>query len=424
MKKVILLLFIALCSLGVRAEDIKIGDAKYKLQTNGTAELKDYKKAFGDIVIPETVTHPKTGKVYPVTQIAQNAFKGSPVTSVKIPSSVSSIGKGAFKECKRLVSVEFPASVTDIPQECFYGCLSLKELKADLSKIENVGPNAFYLAALGSVGPAIRYYIGDNNVYTQYVIYPKGESAPTSVPLVIPSDVNMEKVNMLQFTNTPPVLIFQDKEAGKQAMDVMEKFIDVTITPSLNARSAWPCIRAYLNGAVGNAQSLGEYMASTNYRGKEPKCYVYFGLETTDEGMKVSQDTPYGAYEAIEAANENWGKEKFIAKLTDFVETAINNPIGLPTCYSNITPEEGVKYNSYMRKTVYILCDSVYMHKPEFTPEEKRNLEGFINNCLMFIGGDYGVPNMTLNKWAKADILNRDADTPPAQRRLRTSAQA
>ena len=50
MKKVILLLLIALCSLGVRAEDIKIGDAKYKLQTNGTAELKDYKKAFGDII--------------------------------------------------------------------------------------------------------------------------------------------------------------------------------------------------------------------------------------------------------------------------------------------------------------------------------------------------------------------------------------
>lgn len=375
MKKVILLLFITLCSLGVRAEDIKIGDAKYKLQSDGTAELKDYKKAFGDIVIPETVTHPKTGKVYPVIQIAQNAFKGSQVTSVKIPSSVSHIGRSAFKECTQLVSVEFPASVTDIPQECFYGCLNLKELKGDLSNIENVAPNAFYLAALGSVGPVIRYYIGDNKVSTTFGIYPKGESAPTSVPLVIPSGVNMEKVNVLQFTGTPPVLIFQDKEAGKQALDVLNKLIEVT----------------------GSSR---------------PKCSVFYGIENTDEGMKVSQETPYGAYEAIEVANENWEKEKFIAKLTDFVETAINNPIGLPTCYSNITPEEGVKYNSYMRKTVYILCDSVYMHKPEFTSPEKENLKGFINNCLMFIGGDYGVPNMTLNKWAKADMLNRDADTP------------
>lgn len=412
MKKVILLLFIALCSLGVRAEDIKIGDAKYKLQSDGTAELKDYKKAIGDIVIPVTVTHPKTGKVYPVTQIAQNAFKGSPVTSVKIPSSVSHIGRSAFKECTQLVSVEVPSSVTDIPQECFYGCLSLKDLKGNLSYIENVGPNAFYSAALGSVEPAIRYYIGDNNVRTMYGIYPKGESAPTTVPLVIPSGVNMEKVNVLQFTSTPPVLIFQDKEAGKQAMDVMEKLIEVTVPPAPNVFNAWWSITSYLNGGDDNAKSLGEYMAFTSYRGMEPKCHVYFGLETTDEGMKVSQETPYGAYEAIEVANDNWGKEKFIAKMTDFVETAINNPIGLPHCYSNITPEEGVKYNSYMRKTVYILCDSVYMHKPEFTLPEKENLKGFINNCLMFIGGDYGIPNMTLEKWAKADMLNRDADTP------------
>ena len=412
MKKVILLLFIALCSLGVRAEDIKIGDAKYKIQPNGTAELKDYKKAFGDIVIPETVTHPKTGKAYPVTQIAQNAFKGSLVTSVKVPSSVSYIGRSAFKECTLLVSVELPASVTDIPQECFYGCLNLKELNGDLSNIENVGPNAFYLAALGSVEPTIRYYIGDNKVSTTYGVFPEGESAPTSVPLVIPSGINMENVNVLQFTGTPPVLVFQDKEAGKQAMDVMEKLIEVTVPRVPNVYNAWWNISTYLNGGGNDEKSLGKYMLHTSYRGMEPKCYIYFGLETTDEGMKVSQETPYGAYEAIEVANENWKKEKFIAKLTDFVEAAINEPVRLPNCYSNITPEEGVKYNSYMRKTVYILCDSVYMHKPEFTPEEKRSLDGFINNCLMFIGGDYGIPNMTLEKWAKADILNRDADTP------------
>lgn len=375
MKKVILFLVIAICTLGVRAEDIKVGDAKYKLYPNGTADLKDYKKAVGDIVIPETVTHPKTGKVYPVTQIAQNAFKGSKLTSVKIPSSVSFIDRAAFKECTQLVSVELPASAISISPECFYGCLNLKELKGDLNNIERVGANAFYLAALGSVEPVKRYYIGNNKVKTVYRVYPKGKSAPTSVPLVIPSGVNMENVNVLQFTSTPPELIFEDKEAGKQALDVLNKLIEVTGSST-------------------------------------PQCRVFYGIETTDDGMNVvSQKIAYGGYKAIEVANENFEKEKFIAKLTDFVETAINKPISLPHCYSDITPEEGVKYNSYMRKTVYILCDSVYMYKPEFTPHEKINLEGFINNCLMFIGGDYGIPNMTLEKWAKADMLNCDTDT-------------
>lgn len=412
MKKVILFLLISLCSLGVRAEDIKAGDAKYKLYPNGTAELKDYKKASGKVDIPETVKDPKTGKEYPVTSIGQNAFKSSTVTAVEIPSSVSSLGKGAFKECLQLASVELPTSVTQIPAECFYGCKNLKELKCDLGYIENVGPKAFYLTGLGSVEPAIRFYVGNNTVRNIYGICPDGESAPANVPLLIPAGVNMENVNVLQFTGTPPVLIFEDKEAGKQAMDVMEKLIEVTIPPSPNAYNAWWNIETYLSGGGNNEKSLDEYMLYTSYRGMEPKCYVYFGLETTDNGMKVSQETPYGAYEAIEVANENWKKEKFIAKLEDFVEAAINEPIRLPNCYGNITPEEGVKYNSYMRKTIYILCDSVYMHKPEFTPEEKENLKGFINNCLMFIGGDYGIPNMTLEKWAEADMLNRDTDTP------------
>lgn len=126
MKKVILSLIISLCCLGVHAEDIKIGDAKYKIYANGTAELKDYKKAFGDVVIPETVTNPKTGKEYPVTSIGQNAFKGSLLTSIVIPSSVSSVGIGAFKECNLLVSAELP-SVTEIPMECFYGCTKLTD---------------------------------------------------------------------------------------------------------------------------------------------------------------------------------------------------------------------------------------------------------------------------------------------------------
>lgn len=412
MKKVILFLLISLCCLGVQAEDIKVGEAKYKLYPNGTAELKDYKKASGQVVIPETVKDPKTGKEYPVTSIGQNAFKSSSVTAVEIPSSVSSIGKGAFKECLLLASVELPTSVTDIPAECFYGCINLKELKCDLGYIENVGPKAFYLTGLGSVEPGIRYYMGNNTVRNMYAIYPDRESAPANVPLVIPAGVNMKDVNVLQFTGTPPVLIFQDKEAGKQAMDVMKKLIEVMVPQVPNVYNAWYNIDNYFSVDRDEAKSLGEYMRLTSYKGMEPRCFIYYGLETTDEGLKVTQDEPYGAYEAIEAANENWGKEKFIAKLEDFVEAAINEPIRLERCYANITPEEGVKYNSYMRKTVYILCDSVYMYKPEFTPAEKENLKGFINNCLMFIGGDYGILNMTLEKWAEADMLNRDTDTP------------
>lgn len=369
MKKVILSLIISLCCLGVNAEDIKIGDAKYKIYPNGTAQLKDYKKASGDVVIPETVTNSKTGKEYPVTSISQNAFKGSRLTSIVIPSSVSSIGIGVFKECNLLVSAELPPSVTEIPMECFYGCMKLKDVKVDPGNITKVGPGAFEYVPYGKVAPAYRilHYGGNRIIYDHYA---DGQSEPSSLPLLILENADVENADIVQLAGNEPVIYFQNKEAGEQAIIVFDKLVKGNII---------------LN------------------------CSIYFGIEESTDGIKMP---PYGLSKAIEIANKNWDKEKFLVKLTKFVETGINDPVAFERCYEDITPEESVKYNSYMRKAVGILCDSIYMVKPELTNNEKLNLKGFVNNCLMFIGADYGIPNMTLKKWAEADILNRDVDNP------------
>ena len=407
MKKVILSLIISLCCLGVNAEDIKIGDAKYKIYPNGTADLKDYKKAFGDVVIPETVTNPKTGKEYPVTSIGQNAFKGSQLTSIVIPSSVTSVGIGAFKECNQLVSAELP-SVTEIPMECFYGCTKLTDLKVDLGNITKVGPKAFEYVASGKLAPAYRilHYGGNRIIYDHYA---DGQSEPSTLPLLILENADVENADIVQLAGNEPVIYFQNKEAGKQAMIVAEKLVKGKITSNPNDYGPWYSIECYLNGAGEDGQSLSDYISMSSYRGREPHCKIYFGIEESADGLQMP---PYGLYKAIEVANENWDKEKFLVKLTKFVETGITDPVAFERCYSEITPEEGVKYNSYMRKAVGILCDSIYVVKPELTNNEKLNLKGFINNCLMFIGADYGIPNMTLPKWVRADMLNRVEDNP------------
>ena len=51
--------------------------------------------------------------------------------SFSIPSSVISIGDGAFVGCSSLESIEIPSSVTSIGESAFYGCSSLKEIKVD-----------------------------------------------------------------------------------------------------------------------------------------------------------------------------------------------------------------------------------------------------------------------------------------------------
>ena len=59
-----------------------------------------------------------------------------------IPSSVTSIGSGAFRYCSGLTSVTIPNSVTSIGDAAFYECISLTSIKIPNS-VTSIGNNAF-----------------------------------------------------------------------------------------------------------------------------------------------------------------------------------------------------------------------------------------------------------------------------------------
>ncbi len=54
-----------------------------------------------------------------------NSFANSNIKSIKLPNSVTSIGRDAFSDCSSLTYVTIPNSVTSIGQYAFYGCSSL-----------------------------------------------------------------------------------------------------------------------------------------------------------------------------------------------------------------------------------------------------------------------------------------------------------
>ena len=119
----------------------------YTLINNNTAyEVTSCSKLVtGDMVLEDTYR----GK--PVTRIADNAFKGTRLSSITIGNNVTYIGDSAFYTGTRLTKVVIPDSVTYIGEKAFQGCRSLEEIRLS-ANITEIKDNTFaYCEVLGSI---------------------------------------------------------------------------------------------------------------------------------------------------------------------------------------------------------------------------------------------------------------------------------
>ena len=99
----------------------------------------NYKTQITSVVIPSSVTTIKpyafescslSSVTIPssVTSIENSAFKGCSLTSVTIPSSITKIIDSTFYQCREMSYVVLPSSVTLIESFAFYGCSGLKDV--------------------------------------------------------------------------------------------------------------------------------------------------------------------------------------------------------------------------------------------------------------------------------------------------------
>lgn len=80
----------------------------------------------GNIIIPETVIY--NGTTYVVTTIGSSAFRGSSITNIVMPSTITAIWKEAFYNCDNLSEVILPNSLSYIGEQAFSGCDNLKTI--------------------------------------------------------------------------------------------------------------------------------------------------------------------------------------------------------------------------------------------------------------------------------------------------------
>ena len=148
MKKNLLLIPLLFSALYVNAEEVTttINNINYAADSEGTtAVVAQSKNATGDVVIPETVEI--DGKTFTVTELAKQAFmssslKGTTITSVVLPGTVTIIGEKAFNSCTELKSVNIPEGVTELGTNMFNKCEALETIVLP-STLETLGNNAF-----------------------------------------------------------------------------------------------------------------------------------------------------------------------------------------------------------------------------------------------------------------------------------------
>ena len=79
-----------------------------------------------------------------ITEIGGSAFKNcSGLTSVTLPAGITSISNGAFKGCSGLTSLTLPAGITKIDYDTFSGCSGLTSITLPAG-ITEIGECAFY----------------------------------------------------------------------------------------------------------------------------------------------------------------------------------------------------------------------------------------------------------------------------------------
>ena len=141
---ILLVMMVLITSKALAGASFEVIDGfKYILDsdTKTATLMPNTKKYTGNVVIPESVKA-KDGNDYRITAFGDKCFSGcSGLTSITIPSSVTSLGAWCFWGCG-LTSITIPSSITSLAEYCFSGCSGLTSITIPPS-VTSLGGDCF-----------------------------------------------------------------------------------------------------------------------------------------------------------------------------------------------------------------------------------------------------------------------------------------
>ena len=102
----------------------------------GGCVITAYTGTEDSVIIPDRING------LPVVAIGNSAFKGKSITSISIPSTVTSIAPSAFEGCAHLATVTLSSSLTEIGDRAFASCGVLRSVDLPAS-LKTLGTSAF-----------------------------------------------------------------------------------------------------------------------------------------------------------------------------------------------------------------------------------------------------------------------------------------
>ena len=120
------------------------------------------------------------------TIIGAEAFYGTKITDVKIPSTITKIGAGAFAHNENLTTLSFESSIEEIviDKYAFFQCINLGSLDLSDEKISSIGEGAFAVTQT------------PKGNFTSFKFPTRIDSAADLAPMILAGRSNLQTVRM------------------------------------------------------------------------------------------------------------------------------------------------------------------------------------------------------------------------------------